>query len=244
MAKKLYEESNIQNIADAIRAKTGSANPMYVSEFAEKINSIPSGEISGDYVLSDLINFTPTESIEINIDSSIRNLWGWFHTEGEWIYDKIMRIAFYTNGLIEIVSEEDYTNYYDNGWHDADSYHYEDDDKRYKCIHVEGKKTLTAKEYNAFMQIIDPSGNTYEIGLESEALMALCDWDLTTNSESKPTIAIINHHPFYYLRCDCIVSGDKIDTFVVQPHNSYSFFIDKAASTGIEVSNWRWTPNA
>lgn len=43
MAKKLYEESNIQAIADAIRAKTGSANTMKVSEFAGKINSISSG---------------------------------------------------------------------------------------------------------------------------------------------------------------------------------------------------------
>ena len=200
-------------------------------------------EISGDYVLSDLINFTPTELIEINIDPSIQSLYGWFRGGEEWTQDKIVRMAFYPNGWIDIISEENYTNYYDNGWHDDDGYQYEDDN-RYKCIHVEGKITLTAKEYNAFMQIIDPAGNAYEIGLESEALMALCDWDLTTNSESKPTIAIINHHPFYYLQCDCIVSGDKIDTFVVQPHNSYSFFIDKAVSTGIEISNWRWTPNA
>lgn len=45
MAKKLYEESNIQAIADAIRAKTGGTDKMKPAEFAAKIASISGGDI-------------------------------------------------------------------------------------------------------------------------------------------------------------------------------------------------------
>jgi len=41
--KKLYEESNIQAIANAIRQKSGSSETMLVSEMASAIENIPSG---------------------------------------------------------------------------------------------------------------------------------------------------------------------------------------------------------
>lgn len=40
MALKLYEENDIQDIADAIRAKTLGTNTMTVSEMADEIESI------------------------------------------------------------------------------------------------------------------------------------------------------------------------------------------------------------
>ena len=43
MANKLYEESHIQNIANAIRGKTGKSNLLDVSEMANEITSISSG---------------------------------------------------------------------------------------------------------------------------------------------------------------------------------------------------------
>ena len=43
MANKLYDETSIQNIADAIRAKNGSSDTYKVSEMAQAILDIPSG---------------------------------------------------------------------------------------------------------------------------------------------------------------------------------------------------------
>lgn len=43
MSKKLYEESNIQAIADSIRGKNGSSDTYKVSEMANAIDNIPTG---------------------------------------------------------------------------------------------------------------------------------------------------------------------------------------------------------
>lgn len=43
MSNKLYEENNIQAIANAIRAKNGSSNTYKVSQMAAAINALPSG---------------------------------------------------------------------------------------------------------------------------------------------------------------------------------------------------------
>lgn len=43
MANKLYEETDIQNIANAIREKAGTADTFKVSEMANAISNIESG---------------------------------------------------------------------------------------------------------------------------------------------------------------------------------------------------------
>ena len=43
MAQKLYEESNIQAIANAIRGKNGLSDTYKTSEMAAAITAIPSG---------------------------------------------------------------------------------------------------------------------------------------------------------------------------------------------------------
>ena len=43
MSKKLYEESDVQAIADAIRAKNGSTDKYTVAEMAQAVTDIPSG---------------------------------------------------------------------------------------------------------------------------------------------------------------------------------------------------------
>lgn len=57
MGKKLYEETNIQNIANAIRAKNGSDETYITSEMAAAISAIQTGSGSG--------GITPTGSIDI-----------------------------------------------------------------------------------------------------------------------------------------------------------------------------------
>ena len=56
MAQKLYEESNIQAIANAIRDKNGSTDTYKTSEMAAAISAIETG---GD--ISDLRNFEEEE---------------------------------------------------------------------------------------------------------------------------------------------------------------------------------------
>ena len=54
--KKLYEESSVQDIADAIREKTGGAEKYKVAQMAEAVRGIASGgaevfyiDLAGDY---------------------------------------------------------------------------------------------------------------------------------------------------------------------------------------------------
>ena len=49
MANKLYEESSISDIADAIREKNGSSNTYTVAQMGNAVRAIPSGGGSGDY---------------------------------------------------------------------------------------------------------------------------------------------------------------------------------------------------
>lgn len=47
MANKLYEETHIQNIANAIREKTGKTDAIMVSQMASEIGGITTGGESG-----------------------------------------------------------------------------------------------------------------------------------------------------------------------------------------------------
>ena len=49
MANKLYEENDIQNIANAIRAKNGSTDKYKVSQMSDAVSNIGSGKFSGIY---------------------------------------------------------------------------------------------------------------------------------------------------------------------------------------------------
>lgn len=57
MSQKFYNESDIQNIADAIRSKNGSQNTYKVSQMAEAIEEIPSGGGIDEGKM--LLTFTP-----------------------------------------------------------------------------------------------------------------------------------------------------------------------------------------
>lgn len=67
MAKKLYEESNIQAIADAIREKNGTTNTYKVSEMASAIGAIEAG--GEDTRIKGLIERTITEISDDNVES-------------------------------------------------------------------------------------------------------------------------------------------------------------------------------
>lgn len=63
MAKKLYEESNIQAIADAIRAKNGETTKYKPSEMAAAIGAIVAGGGSGGTSGIYMAEITPAENL-------------------------------------------------------------------------------------------------------------------------------------------------------------------------------------
>ena len=69
MAQKLYEESNIQAIANAIRGKNGLSDTYKTSEMAAAITAIPSG---GGDLPEELIHYTGDCSYKF-----YRNAWKW-----------------------------------------------------------------------------------------------------------------------------------------------------------------------
>lgn len=88
MSKKLYEENNIQAIADAIREKNGSTDTYKVSEMAEAIENIPSGGEEGwkpqpdwwdiDSILEeDVEDYAGKIICLLNDSNVISNIYGW-----------------------------------------------------------------------------------------------------------------------------------------------------------------------
>lgn len=69
MALKLYNESDIQDIADAIRGKNGSSDTYKVSEMADAIDDIPTG--GGGDVDIDTGTFTPSSNtLDVTVNTT------------------------------------------------------------------------------------------------------------------------------------------------------------------------------
>lgn len=58
---KLYEETDIQNIANAIREKTGTADTFKVSEMANAVANIQTGSVGKDVFTYQLIDTVTVE---------------------------------------------------------------------------------------------------------------------------------------------------------------------------------------
>ena len=70
--KKLYEESDIQNIANSIRGKSGKTDTMKVSEMSGEIDGIETGGGGGDdEQLVSLIEGSITEIVNYNVNKTI-----------------------------------------------------------------------------------------------------------------------------------------------------------------------------
>lgn len=91
----------------------------------------------------------------------------------------------------------------------------------------------------------------YSIGFEAgggnnsddiSALGVLCDWQLTTDSTSYPTVTVTNYHPFYYLICDIYI-GEESSELVVAPDDVGSRYLETVFSETrlIDIANVRWS---
>lgn len=83
-------------------------------------------------------------------------------------------------------------------------------------------------------------------GPDLEALGALMDWSIIMDSDSYPTITVMNYHPSYYLIYDIVVDGEVITSAeCCWPDDSSSYFIDEdldfSANETINITNIRWS---
>lgn len=76
MAKKLYEESNIQAIADAIREKNGETTTYKTSEMAAAIINLPSGGGGGIEVEPIVLTGSATYALSGDVGATYLNLFG------------------------------------------------------------------------------------------------------------------------------------------------------------------------
>lgn len=83
-----------------------------------------------------------------------------------------------------------------------------------------------------------------------EALGALCEWQVTTDSNSAPMITIVNYHPSYYLHFTVVeyIDGEVDDFYegVVNPDDVHTegFAQPLSSSHEIHIENVRWSANA
>jgi hypothetical protein len=84
-------------------------------------------------------------------------------------------------------------------------------------------------------------------GVDLEALGALCEWQVTTDSDSWVTVTVFNYHQSYYLYCYVQLNGTStINRIVVPPNSSRSVSDDNnlRADEEIVVYNVRWKASA
>lgn len=107
MALLLYDDANIQDIADAIRAKTGSLSTYTVGQMAQAIMNIPSG---GGGVSTPLWS-----TAEIVAGEYVSNTNGTFISDGSGARSPMVAV---TENAITVFTASDWNNIY-NAWYDS-----------------------------------------------------------------------------------------------------------------------------
>lgn len=127
-----------------------------------------------------------------------------------------------------------------------------------KQVSVDVTPGYYAEEINVNFDAVDIYDEGYDAGFiagrnggsseDLEALGALCDWQITTDSASMPILTICNYHPTYYLHCHVWASNSNVDDdFVVAPDDCVSVeFLDEVFSLiqPIYVNSVRWSADA
>lgn len=110
-------------------------------------------------------------------------------------------------------------------------------------IKVKTIDTTTSSDPALLLNWVKQYGR-FESGVDLEALGVLCDWEVTTDSLSYPTVTVINYHPSYFLHCTVLFDGDECE-LVVPPDDTNSCTFDFGMGFGqvmeIDIKSVRWS---
>ena len=182
--------------------------------------------------------------------------------DGDWHYDEVDNFNVGNNG-VGVHSTSGLFKYviYEDGWYDGDDT-LGSGNLRLMYIDILEPVQVSQELYEVLNQIIDfgdeytPYDVGYAVGYEDgqssssgdlEALGALCEWQITTDSDSWVTVNIFNYHPSFYLHCEVqLNNAPTIYKIVVPPNSSRSISDDEAlrADEYIIVDNVRWKASA
>ena len=210
---------------------------------------------------------------------SVSGIYTWFYDYNYgngWMCMEVTEIIVYEDGTIEVNHTRDdfdtYLKIYDI---QADVWFDESDgnvnDPHLLIYDIPTPIAVSENIYHLFVEMYDNGEYTqsyfdhaYDIGGAAqsgdlEALGVLCDWQITTDSDSCPLLTIINHHPSYYLHCTvCDEYGadwwdyDTDDYFgwevyvTVPPDSTKTIYADTPFSEikPVYIDNVRWSANA
>lgn len=162
MANKLYDETSIQNIANAIRSKNGSSDSYTVGQMAQAITDLPTGgesDITWDRELVDEWDFTESLISKIYEKS--------FIISGANISRTSEGIVFNTNSTDQTVYSEDFHELPVSDWSKID-------------IELEIYAPGSTQSMRALFSVWSSPKNTYSLGLQFAGLADGFKWINTT----------------------------------------------------------------
>ena len=194
MAKKLYEESDIQAIADAIREKTGDTTTYTVAEMGNGIKNISSGSSFNINYKVLLHGYDPGDDFYNNILSRLpqsKQVYPGTYTLDNPTADKTYQadnntyLRFNADGIDNIfvgyILEEDFKNYLLNNQYflqrvDTGSLRY--GDERYTLFHYISPQTwiLTTDLFSTYNFFTSKINTVNSVNIENSDITVLAVW--------------------------------------------------------------------
>jgi hypothetical protein len=284
MAEYLIKGETLTAIADAIRAKSNTTSQMTPEAMATNINLVynkgyADGQSAGGGASTPtlfgehLIVHTPQTDINttFTFDSETVFAWFWSVENNCWEMRPVIEIEILDGDGVYICDSDGEYNWYsytEDEWYDCNEI--PDCEERIELRILEFTHPISVpQEFYNWMR----SNNGHEdqsIYEESysqghsdgrsegnlEALGALCEWQITTDSNSQSHITIVNLHPSYYLHCqisdmrdgpwyDYDTDEEFSNNLVVPPDSSKTVYGDDAFSNmrPIYIDAVRWSKN-
>lgn len=194
MTKKLYEESDIQAIADAIREKNGTTNTYTVAEMGKSIKNISSGSSFNIKYKVLLHGYDPSDDIYNNILSRLpqsKQVYSGTYTLDNPTADKTYQagnntyLRFNADGIDNIfvgyILEEDFKNYLLNNQYfleKVDTGYLRYGDERYTLYHYISPQTwyLDSDLFSTYNFFTSKINTVNSVDIENSDITVLAVW--------------------------------------------------------------------